>query len=183
MILNKLAQENNQKKGQLLLAFLQCITFCCIYYQISISPTFKSNQFIGLQTYNFCMTLILGIQSSVFADDMLVLPINGTFQLVQNMISMQIGVFTNFLQGYIIQVVTRVIVRQYVLPNKVWLQIKITALKKRFGLKSAQQQKFSLSTSKRILQEQLFNLGAVSMDFLSQFIFPVLMIFQMYFYR
>jgi hypothetical protein len=76
---------------------------------------------------------------SGFNDDLMALPMKGTFSLIQLMIAMKIDVFTVFLRGYLIQIVIVLLKKFVINPFRIDIQDAVASFtkKKLPGAKSA----------------------------------------------
>ena len=74
-----------------------------------------------------------------FNDDLMALPMKGTFSLIQLMIAMKIDLFTVFLRGYLIQIGIIVLKKYVINPIRIDIQDAVASFKKKKlpGAKSA----------------------------------------------
>jgi len=62
---------------------------------------------------------VLAIAQAGFKDDLMCLPLSGSFSLMLLTISMKIDKFTIFAQGYMISTIVKVFKRLFLAPNQI----------------------------------------------------------------
>lgn len=135
------------------------MSFCSLFKQATKSPIVTSISPGDVIVYQIISSIILSGVNKSFNDDLMVLPLKGTFQIVQLMIALKIDKFTVFLIGYITQCAIQITVKNLVKPQRINIADTLAKIKKKRGLKSAQDISLSLSRARRIYQEQLKDLG------------------------
>lgn len=89
--------ENSQRKAFLYYSVMLTVTFCSLFKQATKSADVNALAPADVLIYSVISGVILAGVNKSFNDDLMVLPLKGTFQIVQLMIALKIDLFTIFL--------------------------------------------------------------------------------------
>jgi hypothetical protein len=178
----RLNEEMLRLKGLFLWSLIPVLVFCLGTQQFAQSEVFGNYGTYFIIVFKMMNTRLVDSFKMKFGDDLFVLPHFGAMTLTIMMITVEVGEFTKFLQGYLTQIGIKIFKRAFIEPSRLNIKNKITRLKARLGLKTGLDPVEGLSFKDQVYIEQLEDLGRNSMEYIAAWLFPSIIVFQYFFY-
>ena len=179
----RINEEMLRLKGLFLWSLIPVLVFCLATLQFSQSEVFGNYGPYFIIAFKMMNTKLVDTFKMRFGDDLFVLPYFGAMTLTIMMITVEVGEFTKFLQGYLTQIGIKIFKRAFIEPSRLNIKNRITRLKARFGLKTGLDPVEGLSFKDQVYIEQLEDLGRNSMEYIAAWLFPSIIVFQYFFYE
>lgn len=179
---NKLILKGLKMRGLFLWQLILILIFSIAIYQFSHSDVFKQNSTYFILVFKLVNLKLVDIFKNTMNDELYVLPYFGVMSLTVMIITVEVGEFTKFLQGYLIQVSIKFFKRAFIEPSRLIIKNRLNRFKSRLGLKAGRSEMEGLSFKDQVYVEQVQDLGSNSIEYIAAWLFPTMIVFQYYFY-
>lgn len=178
----RLNNEAKRLRGLYLWSLVPVLMFTLMIYQFA-----KSEQYLSLQTlyiflFKLANTRIVEMNRVLFNDELYVLTFYGAMSLIVMLVTIKVGAFTAFLTGYLTNIFIKIAKRTFLEPYRIEIKNKILKWKQKFKLGGSSDPASALGFKDRIYVEQINDLGANSVESIAAWLFPMLIVFNYFFY-
>jgi len=174
--------QNRRLRGLYLWRVLSVLLFCVAIHQFAKSEVYSEYQFLFIVVFSWIGDKLSGRISSELDDELYAQPLSGGILLTIMIITLQVDKFSDFIIGYMTQIMIKIVKRSFLEPYKLKIQRQVNKLKALLKIKTPDEAS-TLSFADRQYLEQVIDFSGATVESIATWVFPILVAFNYFFYQ